>query len=54
MRVRALRAQPDARSGPRWRRWLLVAGDAALAVALAAVFYLATGAHYDDRLAGSP
>ena len=52
IRVRALRAQPDARSGPRWRRWLLVAGDAALAVALAAVFYLATGVHYDDRLAG--
>src|SRR5215472_44666 len=52
MRVRALRAQPDARSRPRWRRWLLVVGDAALAVALAAAFILATGVHYDDRLAG--
>src|SRR5215831_1377876 len=52
MRVRALRAQPDARSGRRRRRWLLVVGDAALAVALAAAFYLATGDHYGDRLAG--
>ena len=30
-------AQPDPRSRPRWRRWLLIAGDAALALALAAV-----------------
>jgi len=52
MRVRALQAQPDARSRPRWRRWLLVAGDAALALALAAAFYLATGVHYDDRRVG--
>ena len=29
-------AQPDPRSRPRWRRWLLIAGDAALALALAA------------------
>ena len=43
MRVRALQAQPDARSRPRWRRWLLIAGDAALALALAAVFFLAMG-----------
>ena len=48
MRVRALQAQPDARSRPRRRRWLLIAGDAALALALAAAFYLATGVHYDD------
>ena len=47
MRVRALRAQPDARSRPRRRRWLLIAGDAALALALAAAFYLATRTHYD-------
>jgi signal transduction histidine kinase len=52
MRVRALRAQPDARSRPRRRRWLLIAGDAALALALAAAFYLATGVHYDDRRVG--
>jgi len=52
MRVRALRAQPDARSGPRRRRWLLIAGDAVLAVALATVFYLATVVHYDDRRVG--
>jgi signal transduction histidine kinase len=52
MRVRAWHAQPDARSRPRWRRWLLIAGDAALALALAAVFYLATGVHYQNRLAG--
>jgi len=52
MRVRALQAQPDARSRPRRRRWLLIAGDAALAVALAAAFYLATAVHYDDRRAG--
>ena len=37
MRVRALHAQPDARSRPRWRRRLLIAGDAALALALAAL-----------------
>ena len=37
MRVRALQAQPDARSRPRWRRRLLIAGDAALALALAAL-----------------
>jgi signal transduction histidine kinase len=35
MRVRAWHAQPDARSRPRWRRRLLIAGDAALALALA-------------------
>ncbi len=29
-------ARPDPRSGPRWRRWLLIAGDAALALVLAA------------------
>src|SRR5215469_8515899 len=52
MRVRALRAQPDARSGRRRRRWLPVVGDAALAVALAAAFYLATGDHYGDRRVG--
>ena len=52
MRVRALQAQPDARSRPRWRRWLLIVGDAALALALAAVFFLATGVHYDDRPVG--
>src|SRR5215470_10952770 len=52
MRVRAWRAQPGAWSGRRRRRWLLAVGDAALAVALAAAFYLATGRHYDDRLAG--
>ena len=33
----SLPAQPDPRSRPRWRRWLLIAGDAALALALAAV-----------------
>src|ERR1700739_4267757 len=53
MRVRALRAQPDAWSGRRRRRWLLVVGDAALAVALAAVFYLATADHYGDRRVGA-
>ena len=37
MRVRAWQAQPDARSRPRWRRRLLIAGDAALALALAAL-----------------
>ena len=37
MRVRAWHAQPDARSRPRWRRRLLIAGDAALALALAAL-----------------
>ena len=47
MRVRALQAQPDARSRPRRRRWLPIAGDAALALALAAAFYLATRTHYD-------
>ena len=52
MRVRAWRAQPDAWSGRRRRRWLLVVGDAALAVALAVAFYLATGVHYDDRRVG--
>src|SRR5690349_24099739 len=52
MRVRAWHAQPDARSRPRWRQWLLIAGDTALALALAAVFYLATGVHYQNRLAG--
>src|SRR5215467_171577 len=52
MRVRAWRAQPGTWSGRRRRRWLLVVGDAALAVALAAVFYLATGDHYDDPRVG--
>src|ERR1700749_4595299 len=52
MRVRALRAQPDARPGARWGRWLLAVGDAVLAVALAVVFYLATGVHYEDRRVG--
>ena len=47
MRVRALQAQPDPRSRPRRRRWLPIAGDAALALALAAAFYLATRTHYD-------
>ena len=37
MRVRAWQAQPDARSRPRWRRRLLIAGDAALALVLAAL-----------------
>ena len=32
----SLPTRPDARSRPRWRRWLLIAGDAALALALAA------------------
>ena len=49
MRVRALKAQLDARSRPRWRRWLLIAGDAALALALAAVFYVATRSHYYEQ-----
>jgi hypothetical protein len=35
--VRALLARPDARSRPRWKRRLLIAGDAALALALAAL-----------------
>ena len=52
MRVRAWRAQPDAWSAPRRRRWLPVAGDAALAVVLAAAFYQATGRHYDDPRVG--
>src|SRR5690348_11685213 len=52
MRVRAWRAQPDAWSGPRWRRWLPVVGDAVLAVALAAAFFLATGDHYGDTRVG--
>jgi hypothetical protein len=52
MRVRAWRAQPDARPGARWGRWLLAVGDAVLAVALAVVFYLATGVHYEDRRVG--
>ena len=52
MRVRALLARPDARSRPRWRRWLLIVGDAALALALAAVFYLATAVHYQNRPVG--
>src|SRR5262252_1144261 len=52
MRVRAWRAQPGARSGRRRRRWLPVVGDAALAVALAAAFYLATGRHYGDPRVG--
>src|SRR5215470_4891535 len=52
MRVRAWRAQPDARSGRRRRRWLPVVGDAVLAVALAAAFYLTTGRHYGDPRVG--
>src|SRR5215470_18297829 len=52
MRVRAWQAQPNARPGARWGRWLLAVGDAVLALALAVVFYLATGVHYDDRRAG--
>src|SRR5215472_13756161 len=52
MRVRAWRAQPGAWSGRRRRRWLLVVGDAALAVALAAAFYLATLDHYGDTRCG--
>src|SRR5262249_33843770 len=52
MRVRAWRAQPGTWSGRRRRRWLLVVGDAALAVALAAAFYLATGRHYGDPRVG--
>jgi hypothetical protein len=52
MGVRAWHAQPDARSGSRWRRWVLIGGDAALALALAGVFYLATGVHYDDQNRG--
>jgi hypothetical protein len=54
MRVRALQAQPDARSRPRWRRWLLVAGDAALALALAAlaVAFPAPGPPGPGRAAG--
>ena len=49
MGVRAWRAQPDAWSGSRWRRWVLIGGNAALALGLAAVFYLATGVHYEDQ-----
>ncbi len=49
IRVQALKAQPDARSRPQWRRWLLIVGDAALALALAAVFFLATGSHYYEQ-----
>jgi hypothetical protein len=49
-------AQPDLRSGPRWRRWLLIAGDAALALALAAGAVAsaaaAPGAAEPDRAAG--
>jgi signal transduction histidine kinase len=50
MGVRAWHAQPDARSGSRWRQWVLIGGDAALA--LAAAFYLATGVHYEDQNRG--
>jgi type II secretory pathway component PulL len=49
MRVRALQAQRDARSRPRWRRWLLIAGDVALALTLAALTFLATASHYDEQ-----
>ena len=52
MGVRAWHAPPDARSGSRWRRWVLIGGDAALALALAAAFYLATGVHYEDQTRG--
>src|SRR4029077_15184720 len=52
MGVRAWHAPPNARSGSRWRQWVLIGGDAALALALAAAFYLATGVHYDDRRVG--
>src|ERR1700745_1732896 len=52
MGVRAWHAQPDARSGSRWRQWVLLGGDAALALALAAAFYLATGVHYEDQSRG--
>ena len=52
MGVRAWHAPPDARSGPRWRQWVLIGGDAALALALAAAFYLATGVHYEDQTRG--
>ncbi len=52
MGVRAWHAPPDARSGPRWRRRVLIGGDAALALALAAAFYLATGVHYEDQNRG--
>jgi len=52
MGVRAWHAQPDARSGSRWRQWVLLGGDAALAMALAAAFYLATGVHYEDQSRG--
>jgi signal transduction histidine kinase len=52
MGVRAWHAQPDARSGSRWTRRVLIGADAALALALAGVFYLATGVHYDDQNCG--
>ena len=52
MGVRAWHALPDARSGSRWRRWVLIGGDAVLALSLAAVFYLATGVHYEDQNRG--
>ena len=45
-------AQPDARSGPRWRRRLLIVGDAALALAAGAVAVAATLPLGSDRAAG--
>src|SRR5215468_8782123 len=44
-------AQPDPRSRLRWRRWLLIVGDAALALALAAVALYSVAAHCPRRQA---
>jgi len=51
MGVQALPARPHARSHPRGSRWLPIAGDAALALALAApaVVAAATAAHVPNR-----
>ena len=53
MGVQALPARPHARSHPRGSRWLPIAGDAALALALAApaVVVAATAAHIENRAA---
>jgi hypothetical protein len=48
MRVRALQAQPDAVS-PTVETSLLIAGDVALALTLAALTFLATASHYDEQ-----
>jgi len=48
MGVQALPARPHARSHPRGSRWLPIAGDAALALALAAPAVVAA-AHVPNR-----